>query len=242
MERKLDYRMVRQFRWAFARAARVLPANKLATTDYEYYSLQASITWLPNALDTEVFSPPLQTKREPWLLHASGFPAQKRVPDIIRAFARVRAKRPQAILQLAGDGTDRAEMEALAASELPSDSFYFHGYLPKPDLANLMRRACGFVLPSEAETFGCVLMEAMACSCPVLTTRVGGVPAVVREGEGLYVEVGNIDQIAEGMIQLLDGTHGLDLDRISHETRERFSYKAVGYILHGEHLKAAEIA
>jgi glycosyltransferase involved in cell wall biosynthesis len=137
---------------------------------------------------------------------------------------------------------DRPAIEALAASELPAGSFYFHGYLPKLDLANLMRRACGFIFPSEAETFGCVLMEAMACGCPVLTTRVGGIPAVVREGEGLYVEVGNIDQIAAGMIQLLDGVHGLDLDRISRATRERFSYKSVGHILHEEHRKAAETA
>jgi len=101
-----------------------------------------------------------------------------------------------------------------------------------------MRRACGFVFPSEAETFGCVLMEAMACGCPVLTTRVGGIPAVVREGEGLFVEVGNIDQIQEGMIRLLDGAYGLDTARISRETRERFSHQTVGRILHEEHLRA----
>jgi glycosyltransferase involved in cell wall biosynthesis len=85
-------------------------------------------------------------------------------------------------------------------------------------------------------------MEAMACGCPVLTTRIGGIPAVVREGDGLFVEVGNIDQITEGMIHLLDGTHGLEMARISHETRERFSHEAVGRILHEEHIKAARFA
>jgi glycosyltransferase involved in cell wall biosynthesis len=130
-------------------------------------------------------------------------------------------------------------METMAARELPSNSFHFHGWLSKPELADLMRRASGFVLTSDAETFGCVLIEAMACGCPVLTTRIGGIPAVVREGEGLFVEVGNIGHIAQGMLTLLDGTHGLDLPRISVETRQRFSHEVVGRILHAEHLRAA---
>ena len=167
MERTLDSRAVHRFRWAFARTARVLPVNQFAALDYEHYGLRAPITWLPNTLDTDVFYPSLQPAKEPWLLHASALSNQKRFPDIVRAFARVRAERPEAVLQVVGDGSNRVEMEVRAARELPPASFHFHGYLSKPDLANLMRRARGFVFPSEAETFGCVLMEAMACGCPV---------------------------------------------------------------------------
>jgi glycosyltransferase involved in cell wall biosynthesis len=239
MERSLDRRAIRRFAWSFAHVKRVLAANKFAARDYQEYGLQAPVIWLPNALDTETFQPPLRSPREPWLLHASGFTAEKRFPNIIQAFARVRSKRPEALLQVAGSGQNMVEMEALAARNLPSGSFHFHGYLSKAQLADLMRRSRGFVLPSDAETFGCVLMEAMACGCPVLTTRIGGIPAVVREGEGLFVEVGNIDQITQGMLTLLDGTHGLDLSRISVETRRRFSHEFVGRILHAEHLGAA---
>lgn len=239
MERTVDDQAARRFAWAFRRAARVLPANKFAANDYEPYGLQASTTWLPNALDTEVFRPPPGRAREPWLLHASGFTAAKRFPDIVHAFARVWRKRPSAVLHVVGDGPNRPQMEALAARQLPRQSFRFHGVLSKPQLAELMQRSSGFVLVSDAETFGCVLMEAMACGCPVLTTRIGGIPAVVREGEGLFVEVGNIDKIAEGMHRLLDGAHGLDLERISRDTRERFSHETVGRLLHEEHLRAA---
>jgi L-malate glycosyltransferase len=239
VNRELDRTAVCRFRSAFARAARVLPANRFAEVDYEHYGLQAKVTWLPNALDTETFGPPADAQREPWLLHASGLNAEKRVWDILRAFAQVRAVRPEVVLQVAGDGESRPAIEAWTARELPSGSVHFHGFLPKPDLAHLMHRACGFVLPSEFETFGCVLMEAMACGCPVLTTRVGGVPAVVREGDGIFAEVGNVEQIAMGMLQMLDGTHGIDMGRVSRETRARFSYDAVGSILHTVHCSAA---
>ena len=94
------------------------------------------------------------------------------------------------------------------------------------------------MFPSSYESFGCVLMEAMACECPVLTTRVGGIPSVVQEGEGLFIEVGDIDAIAAGMVKLIDGTHGLDMKKISLDVRERFSREAVGKILHEAHLEA----
>jgi Glycosyl transferases group 1 len=101
----------------------------------------------------------------------------------------------------------------------------------------------GFPLPpppkaSEFETFGCVLIEAMFCGCPVLTTKVGGIPTVVREGEGLFVDVGNIRAMVDCMIAMLDGKHQLDMEKVSRETRRRFSYSTVGLLLHQAHLAA----
>jgi glycosyltransferase involved in cell wall biosynthesis len=241
MRRELDDKAVRRFRWAFARASRVLPANKFYPSDYDHYGFKANTAWLPNTIDTKVFCASPQTARKPWLLHASGFTPEKRFPDIIAAFSRVSRLRPGSVLHVAGDGPNRAAMEALATRELPPESFVFHGFISKPELAALMRQASGFVFPSQAETFGCVLMEAMACGCPVMTTRVGGIPGVVHEGEGLFVEVGNIDQISEDMILLLDHTHGLHIERISKEVHTRFSHEAVGRVLHQEHLKAAGV-
>ncbi len=239
MRRELDPKAVKQFRYAFARAARVLPSNRFAASDYDHYGLEAATTWLPNTFDTRVFYSEPYNAKKPWLLHASGFTPEKRFPDIVQAFARVRAERPDAMLQIVGDGPNRRAMECLASRELPPGSFKFHGFIPKPALAALMRSARGFVLASEAETFGCVLMEAMASGCPVLTTRVGGIPAVVAADQGVFFEAGNTELMARGMVRLLDGAHGLDMNRICEQTRKRFCYEAVGRILHEEHMRAA---
>ncbi len=238
VERTITRGELKRFAWAFNKVKRVLPDNKFAAKHYEVYGLQPSVRWLPNTVDTEIFFPPLAQVREPWLLHASGLTAQKRFPDVIDAFARVRAKRPDVILHIAGDGPNRAAMETLARRTLPAGSVHFHGYLSKPQLADLMRQASGFILPSSAENLPCVLIEALACGCPVLSTRVGGITALVQEDKGILVDVGNIEQIATGMERLLNDTHGFDMGRIGREIRERYSHHAVGRILHEEYSKA----
>jgi glycosyltransferase involved in cell wall biosynthesis len=238
MTRSIDSSSLRRFKYAFTHAARVLPDNKYADLLYRQYGLTARVTWLPNTIATDIFWATPDAPRKPWLLHASGFTYQKRFPDIVRAFARVQRDRPAAVLQIVGEGSNRLECEEFARRELPPGSFHFHGFLPKPRLAELMRQASGFVLPSEAENLPNVLIEAIACGCPVLTTRVGGITALVGEDEGILVDVGNIDQITDGMCRLLDGTHGLDMDRKSREVRAQYSHEAVGRILHEEYQKA----
>jgi glycosyltransferase involved in cell wall biosynthesis len=237
MERSLDARTIRHFKYAFAHAVRVFPDNKYADIHYQHYGLPASVRWLPNTISTDIFYSKPNVSRKPWLLHASGMAYQKRFPDIVRAFARVHRNRPAAVLQVVGEGPDRQECETIARRELPPDSVRFHGYLTKPQLADLMRQASGFVLPSEAENLPCVLIEALACACPVLTTRVGGITALVDEKEGILVDVGNIDQIADGMYRLLDGMHGFDMKRISREVQAQYGHAAVGRLLHEEYRK-----
>ena len=237
--RDLTPRTVRQLRWSFAQAATVLHVNPWAPLDYRYYKFHSNFCWLPNALDTGLFHPPYAMQREPFLLHVSGFTPEKRFSDVVRAFARVRQARPNARLEIVGDTCYRSTAQALAAKQLSPGSYHFHGFLNKEKVAELMRRASGLVLVSEFETFGCVLIESMACACPVLTTQVGGIPAVVRQSEGLFVKVGDIEAISNGMISLLDNNHSLDMGRISHETRRRFSYATIGRLLHREHLTAA---
>src|SRR4029079_15512579 len=191
----------------------------------------------PNTISSEIFYAIPHETRKPWLLHASGLSSQKRFPDIVRAFARVRRDRPEVVLQIVGEGPDRQVCEEFARHELSPGSFHFHGYLPKPQLAELMRQASGFVLPSEAENLPCVLIEALACACPVLTTRVGGVTALVSEADGILVDVGNLDQISDGIRELLDGTHGFDMARMSREVGAQYSHEAIGRLLHEEYQK-----
>lgn len=118
----------------------------------------------------------------------------KRVPDLVRALARV----PGAELELVGDGPERGRIEAEVASNGVTDRVRFAGY--RDDPAPYLRGADVFVLPSAAEACPMALLQAMASGVPVIASRVGGVPEIVRDGvDGLLVAPGSVDDLADAL-------------------------------------------
>ncbi|HJU89802.1 MAG TPA: N-acetyl-alpha-D-glucosaminyl L-malate synthase BshA [Gemmatimonadaceae bacterium] len=135
------------------------------------------------------------------IMHVSNFRPVKRVRDIVRVFARVQKKIPSALV-LVGDGPDRVDADEEARSLGVRDSVYFLGKLEA--VAPLLSSADLFLLPSTNESFGLSALEALACGVPVVGSRVGGVPEVVRDGEtGVLCEVGDVDGMAAAALDIL---------------------------------------
>jgi glycosyltransferase involved in cell wall biosynthesis len=85
---------------------------------------------------------------------------------------------PDACLAVVGDGPQRSELELRFAGT----NAHFVGYLKGIELAEAYASADAFVYASETETMGNVVLEAMACGCPVVAPRAGGIPSLVAEG------------------------------------------------------------
>lgn len=138
------------------------------------------------------------------LMHISNFRPVKRVKDVIRVFAKVRAQLP-AVLVMVGDGPDRHDAEQ-EARELGVDrDVQFLGKID--NVAPLLAAADLFVLPTNAESFGLSALEALASGTPVIGTNVGGLPEVVRNGEsGVLCGVGDVDGMASAAVELLENS------------------------------------
>jgi glycosyltransferase involved in cell wall biosynthesis len=128
---------------------------------------------------------------------------QKGVDTLLRAFARLRADRPDATiaLRLVGDGPLRADLEALAR-ELGVDAEFLGG---RDDVDTLLEDADVFVLPSRAEGMSNALLEAMTLGLPAIVTNIPGNADVIRHEEnGLLVEPDDPDGLAAAIGRLLD--------------------------------------
>lgn len=86
------------------------------------------------------------------------------------------------VFLIAGDGDDRARLQAVVSAASLSDHVRFLGQVPTADLPDLYRAADLFVLPSSGEGFGIVFLEAMACGTPALGLAAGGATDALVDG------------------------------------------------------------
>ncbi len=143
--------------------------------------------------------------------------AVKRTDDVLVAFKRLRESGVDAVLCMVGDGPDRAGLEQRAHDLGIARETLFLGYQEK--VAQFYAAFDALVLPSGNEGTPVSVIEALAAERPVVATRVGGVPDVVRDGEdGFLVEAGATDDLAERLSRLARdpelrarmGKHGRD--------------------------------
>jgi len=121
---------------------------------------------------------------------------------LFEAIPRVRASFPDVLFLLAGDGPDRARLEDAVRQAGLERAVRFLGR--RADVPELLAVASLLVLPSLAESFGFVLVEALSVGVPVVASATGGVPEVVEHGRnGLLVPPGQPLPLAEAVLALL---------------------------------------
>jgi L-malate glycosyltransferase len=161
------------------------------------------------------------------LMHVSNFRPVKRVRDVVQIFARV-VRHVPAVLVMVGDGPDRVYAEAEARDAGLQDKVFFLGKIDA--VAPLLAGADLFLLPSSSESFGLSALEALASGVPVIGTRTGGIPEVVRDGEtGVLCAVGDVDGMSDAAVSLLtdrDRWHAMSTLAAA-DARERFSLDAI---------------
>ena len=126
----------------------------------------------------------------------------KGFPDLLTAFAQVHQAHPEAALVIAGDGSDRARLQAqISASNLTGHAFLLG---VRNDVNRLMAAADVYAMASHIEGLPVTILEAMAAGLPVVATSVGDTPYVVAPGMGIVVEPYHPEQIAQAVLSLLD--------------------------------------
>lgn len=149
--------------------------------------------------------PPLVSReRRPQVACAARLEPEKGVDVLLRAFARLRQRHPEAELLLAGEGSSQASLRALAAQLELGESVRWLGWLQPAELQARFARARFQVVPSLwEEPYGLVACEAAALGLPALVSGSGGLREIVVPGEtGLWVPPGAVPELAEAMLGL----------------------------------------
>lgn len=186
-------------------------SNSLAKQTMELIAPEKQIETIYNFIDTEDYYPQDVSHlrkvlgiapEEKVLLHVSNFRKVKRVQDIVKTFSYVRKQMPCKLV-LVGDGPERHPILEQAKGTDYEQDILFLG--KQENVAELYALADLFLLMSEKESFGLVLLEAMACGVPCIGTDIGGIPEVIRHGEnGFIVPSGAVEKAALLIVELLN--------------------------------------
>ncbi|WP_205328270.1 glycosyltransferase [Glycomyces sp. YM15] len=190
------------------------------------------LAYIANPIDFAVQrpEPPMALRR--WL-SVAGLIERKRIDYLLRAFADCRAEDPGLTLTLAGEGELRRKLLALAGELGVEDAVDFIGAVEPGDIPGLMADHDLLVHTSRHETFGVVVVEALAAGTPVLVTRSGGSDQVLEDIDddaGQLVDVvDDPSAFADAYRSLRDRYPGkTDLPRARDHLRAKYSYDAVG--------------
>lgn len=130
---------------------------------------------------------------------------EKGVKYLIRAMTSINRNVPDARLLLIGDGLDRLYLEKLTQELKLTNTITFVGMVSNEKVPSYLASSDLFVLPTLSEGLSIVILEAMACGLPVITTTVNGLPEIVKDGEnGLLVAPKNSEQLAQKLLLLLN--------------------------------------
>jgi glycosyltransferase involved in cell wall biosynthesis len=205
-------------RGAFEGAALVAPVSEELAEHVREIAPKARIEVLPNTVDTAVFRPGEGGPGTGRLLTVGALAEKKGHRYLLEAMASL----PDVELDLVGGGELDADLRTSAGALGVDGRVRFRGELPKEEVAELMRGADLFVLPSTHETFGAVLIEAMASGLPAVATAVGGVPEVLDEAAGTLVPPRDPAALAEAITAGL--ARPVDRAALARAAEERYGY------------------
>ena len=169
----------------------------------------AEVTVTGNGVEARFLVAPTVRGKEPTVLYVGRLASGKGLPELVSAARTVvdRHQDPALRFVLVGKGPLLSRLRHLVSEAGLQGQFRFWGDITaerRDELVRLYSRSSIFVLPSHHEGMSTVLLEAMACGLPVVSTAVGGAPEVVVDGEnGLLVPPQNPKALAEALLTLL---------------------------------------
>jgi len=182
---------------------------------------------LPNIVDSSFLNKekPKESLAHFTFLTVGSLDSNKNHELLIRSFAAI-FKNKHVYLKIVGDGPLRSKLIQLSRELGIISQVFFLGPLNRADVVSEMQNTNCFVLSSNHETFGVVLIEALASGLPLIATRCGGPEDIVNAGNGRLVDVGSVEQLASAMRYVKNNITKYSRDTLRNEASTHYSASA----------------
>lgn len=217
---------------------RIAVSNEFKDFLTKFFSFKSN-NWIyiPNIVNQAFFDREINYSKEEvgvfTFLNIATLDFKKDQATLLRAFSKAFANNDRLRLRIGGYGPCREELESLSEELGISDSVKFLGKLSRSQVIDEIQASDAFVLSSVYETFGVVVVEAMALGKPVISTSCGGPESIVSKETGILVPTRDADKLGHAMISLFHNRHKYDQSSIRKYCYSRFSEESVVNSLKG---------
>lgn len=186
-------------------------------------------TYIPNIVNDEFisFEKTLDTEEYFTFITVCFLEKKKRVDLLISSFAKAFKDNKKVRLKIGGDGILMSELKILAKELGVESQVIFLGKLSRQQVKEEMALSNAFVLSSEYETFGVVLVEALALGKPVIATKCGGPESIVVPEVGYLISKNSEKEMIDSLLKLYQNWNKFNSLQIRQYCLENFSEKAV---------------
>lgn len=184
---------------------------------------------LHNPVDTELFNIDKNIKKDKVILFAGRLEAYKGALRTVIAFEKIINDFPDYILKIIGDGPELKTIRDYIGKnkELDKKVILFGG-TTKKIISEEMKKSSFFIFPSEHETFGLVVAEAMASGLPVITANTTSFPEYVTPECGILINPSDVNEISKSMSDIILSIDDYNAEYIRTQIVDRFSFEVFG--------------
>jgi glycosyltransferase involved in cell wall biosynthesis len=188
--------------------------------------------YIPNVIafeDVKIHTLGLNSKKIK-ICNVAALVKRKNHEMLIRAFEKVSKDIDNIELHIGGDGPEIGKLRKLIESLNLEQRIFLHGELNHSDVMNLINACDLFVLSSNYETFGIVLIEALACGKPIVSTKCGGPESIIVSDKIGILTENNENDLYEGMRQAIDRMQEgfYDSAYLEHYAKNTYSKEVIG--------------
>ena len=187
-------------------------------------------TVIHNTVDTTIFKYSPGKNNVFTYIHVSSLTDQKNIFGILHVFERLSKIRTDWKLIVVGPYT--TEIKQFIERENLKGFIFLTGEVPYKEVAKYMQQAHAMVLFSKHENFPCVVVEALCCGLPVISSDVAGVKEAVNASNGILVKSGDKEQLLEEVIRTRDKYPDYHMLQISSDAVSKYNYRAIGEKFH----------
>ena len=210
-----------------AKATLFLPVTKGLGEKVKTDFVNVPYRVIPNVVNTDFFKYKSSTPAKFRFIHISHINYQKNPEGMFSAAQILKERGYEFELFMLGNQSESLNALADKYGLLP-DVVIFNKAVPYNEVAGFIQSSSAFLMFSRFENLPCVLLEALCCGLPVISTNVGGITEAVNDENGILIESEDIPALANAMQKMIDEYQHYNREKIAAEASDKYNYIKVG--------------